>query len=285
MTVYRIVHTTRYDFEAPTESCSLEARMRVRDLAYQTCRFHQLVVRPLSGPQSCTRDASGNWVTVFDVPTAHSHLEVSAINVVACSRAKPPALDAGPSWEEVRKASSDGSLRHCVDATALTECSPELEAYVRSSFPAGRSILLGASDLTERIHRDFAYAPGATTVETTASEAARLGRGVCQDFAHVAAACLRSLGLPVRYVSGYLDTSSARVGDAPVVGELSHAWFAVHVPGLGWVDFDPTVGSLVGAGHVTLGWGRDYRDVVPLRGTCGGRHRLRVSVNMVQDAA
>jgi transglutaminase-like putative cysteine protease len=171
--------------------------------------------------------------------------------------------------------------------TPLTAGTAELADYARRSFTPGRPVLSAARDLTGRIYRDFAYRPGVTTVATSAAEAARLRRGVCQDFAHIAIACHRALGLAARYVSGYLDTSAQRPANAVPGGDASHAWFAVHAPGLGWVDFDPTNDRQARDGYVTLAWGRDYSDAAPLRGAAagGGRHALKVSVEMAQDAA
>ncbi len=285
MTTYRIVHTTRYAFDEVTASCEFEARLRARDLPGQVCRFHQLVVRPLTGKRHERHDDFGNSICGFTVPAALQTLEVSAINVV--DRTPPPApdLDASPPWDSMPSGTEE--LDTFLMTTPLTAGTAELAAFAQSSFPAGRPVLRGVRDLTRRIHRDFAYVPGATTVATTAAEAARLGRGVCQDFAQVAIACLRTRGLPARYVSGYLDTSAQRRPNAPPVGDASHAWFAVHAPGIGWVDFDPTNDCLARDGYVTLAWGGDYSDAAPLRGATagGGRHALEVSVEMARDAA
>ncbi len=289
MTRYRILHTTRYEFDAATASCALEARLRARDLPGQQCHFHQLVVRPLTGKRREWRDAFGNLVARFTVPAAHQTLEVSAINIVDIAPRQGTALADSPPWEcarpEVDSATAP-DLAPFLAETSLTACPPNLADYARASFPPGRPVLRATRDLTARIHRDFAYVPGATTVETTAAETMRLGKGVCQDFAHLGAACLRALGLAARYVSGYLDTSAMKAAGAPPGGDASHAWFAVHAPGLGWVDFDPANDSLADAGYVTLAWGRDYRDTAPLLGTAGGgRHSLRVSIDMTREEA
>lgn len=286
---YRIVHTTRYAFSEVTESCILEARLRARDLPAQACRFHQLVVRPLAGKRRDYADGFGNPVTRFEVAAAHQTLEVSAINVVDMLPRPWPDLATTPSWEAARPkpgASAEG-LAAFLEATPLTAATPELIAYARESFPPGRPVMEAACDLTRRIHRDFAYAPGATTVETTAAEAAGQGKGVCQDFAHIAIACLRTLGLAACYVSGYLDTSAVKSPGAPPGGDVSHAWFAVHVPEAGWIGFDPANDRPAADGYVTLAWGRDYRDAAPLSGASagGGRHRFQVSVDMAREDA
>ena len=168
---------------------------------------------------------------------------------------------------------------------------PRLEAlqtYARPSFPAGRSLLDGADDLMRRIHVDFAYDGEATEVHTPLSEVLRLRRGVCQDFAHVMIGALRSLGLPARYVSGYLLTEPPPGMPRLLGADASHAWVSAWCPQAGWVDFDPTNAVRPGEQrtHVTLAWGRDYGDVIPLRGVIrgGGAHRLSVAVSVLPVA-
>jgi transglutaminase-like putative cysteine protease len=158
----------------------------------------------------------------------------------------------------------------------------ELAAYARESFPAGRPLLDAVLDLTRRIHDDFTYDPRATTVATPLADVFRSRRGVCQDFAHLEIACLRSLGLPARYISGYLETIPPSGTPRLVGADASHAWLAVYGAGVGWIDVDPTNNVLPSNSHVTLAWGRDYGDVSPIRGVIlgGAGHSLRVSVEV-----
>ncbi len=291
MTTYRIVHTTRYEFDEETGSCTLEARLRARDLPGQSCQFHQLVVTPLAAERREWTDEFGNPVSAISIPAANRTLEVSAINVVhrTPDSAAHLSLDTSPPWERARPgtgALTQSDLRPFLGETPLTVCPPDLADYAQVSFPPERPILSAVRDLTSRLHRDFAYVPGVTTVATTAAEAARLGQGVCQDFTHLGIACLRALGLAARYVSGHLDTSLSKAGSVHLGIAASHAWFAVHAPGLGWTGFDPTNDRMATAGYVTLAWGRDYRDAQPLRGMAAGRrrHGLQVSVSMTRDA-
>jgi transglutaminase-like putative cysteine protease len=161
---------------------------------------------------------------------------------------------------------------------------PAYAAYAAASFPPGRPIVDGLLDLTHRLHEDLAFAPGATTIATPIAEVFRQRRGVCQDFAHLQIACLRSLGLPARYVSGYLETSPPD-DEARLVGaDASHAWLALYVPGTGWIDADPTNDRVPVDRHVTLAWGRDYGDVSPIRGVIhgGGEQRTRVAVDIAR---
>ena len=160
--------------------------------------------------------------------------------------------------------------------------SPALAEYATPSFAPGRPILDATADLSARIHREFRYDAKATTISTPLAEVLANRHGVCQDFAHLAIGCLRSLGLAARYVSGYLE-SRPPPGRARLVGaDASHAWLAVFAPGLGWVDFDPTNNVLPSERHLTLAWGRDYGDVSPIRGVIlgGGSHTMSISVDV-----
>jgi transglutaminase-like putative cysteine protease len=159
----------------------------------------------------------------------------------------------------------------------------DLYEYARQSFPREAPVLAGAKDLTRRIHQDFKYDPKATTVATRLEEVLRIRRGVCQDFAHLGIACLRSLGLPARYVSGYLRTRAPEGRQRLVGADASHAWFAVWCPGSDWRDFDPTNNVQPADEHITLAFGRDFGDVSPVAGiiTGGGAHTVKVSVDVM----
>jgi transglutaminase-like putative cysteine protease len=155
--------------------------------------------------------------------------------------------------------------------------------YGADCFAAGRPLLAGAEALMHKIHRDFAYAPGSTDIRTSALAAFAARRGVCQDFAHIMIACLRSRGLAARYVSGYLRTLPPPGAAADWVGaDASHAWVSLFSPPFGWIDLDPTNDVRVGSGHIVVAWGRDFGDVSPLRGVIigGGRHSLSVRVSV-----
>jgi len=165
--------------------------------------------------------------------------------------------------------------------------SPVLAEYTAPSFTKERPLLEAVADLTGRIHRDFTFDRTATTVATPLQTVFRTRRGVCQDFAHLEIACLRSLGLAARYVSGYLE--SVPPPDQPRLtgADASHAWVSVFCPPVGWVDVDPTNDVLADERHVTVAWGRDYGDVSPLRGVIlgGGQHALHVGVSVVPVTA
>ncbi len=154
--------------------------------------------------------------------------------------------------------------------------------YGADCFAAGSPVLVGAEILMHKLHREFSYAPGSTNIRTSAVEAFEARRGVCQDFAHVMIACLRSRGLAARYVSGYLRTATPTADAAWLGADASHAWVSVFCPPLGWIDLDPTNDLRVGTDHIVVAWGRDFGDVSPLRGVIigGGQHRLSVRVSV-----
>jgi transglutaminase-like putative cysteine protease len=188
---------------------------------------------------------------------------------------------------EARRAlATDGvtpAVSQFVFASPYIPPASEIRAFARSSFPEGRTLLMGAIDLMHRIHRDFRFDPSATNITTPLTRVLAERRGVCQDFAHFQISCLRSLGLAARYVSGYLLTDPPPGQPRLTGADASHAWLAVYCPHHGWVDLDPTNDVIVGQRHVVLGWGRDYGDVSPLRGVLlgGSEHSLHVGVSVV----
>lgn len=198
----------------------------------------------------------------------------------------PPAVTLP--WETVRDRLRLDRAAEVLDAYQFAFDSPHValdddaHAYATASFPPGRPILDGVADLTRRIHAEFAYDPSATTVATPVGDVLRQRRGVCQDFAHLEIACLRTLGLAARYVSGYILTTPPPGAPRLVGADASHAWLAVWVGDEGWIDVDPTNDQLPRDQHVTVAWGRDYGDVSPLRGVVlgGGEHRMTVAVDV-----
>ena len=173
-------------------------------------------------------------------------------------------------------------IKQYIFETPMTASNADITAFARLSFRPGMSVFESAEDLTRRIYEGFEFRPGYTTISTPLSQVFRDRKGVCQDFAHLAISCLRSVGLPARYVSGYLETVSP-VGFEKLLGsDASHAWFSIYIPDTGWTDFDPTNNCLVTDQHITIGWGRDYADIAPLEGiiSSSGSHELSVSVDV-----
>lgn len=194
-----------------------------------------------------------------------------------------------PPWENVRDLSAKGRHPEQLETSGYLFDSPMLAAqpdfadYGRISFPPGCPLLQGVVDLLQRINREFRFDPRATTIATPVHEVLRLRSGVCQDFAHLGIICLRSLGLPARYVSGYIETIPPPGRSRLVGADASHAWFSVWCPGYGWIDADPTNNLLSADRHITVAWGRDFSDVSPLRGIVlgGGEHKLKVEVDVI----
>jgi transglutaminase-like putative cysteine protease len=270
---------------------------------------HLLRLTPLSGPGQRALDAAvritpepdeidrhtdmfGNVVHVATVARAHDALEIIATSRVDRSERNALILDASVPWEQTRAAalgiagaSPLAELAPFAFPSQMTAPDRAIESYARESFPAGRPVLAAAAELSRRIHRDFAYLPGTTAADTLAARAFALRQGVCQDFAHVLLAALRSLRVPARYVSGYLRTVP-RPGRQRLVGaDASHAWVAVWDPGLGWVELDPTNDCVPGEAHVALAIGRDYGDVAPVSGLVVGAGQQTLTVGVDVAAA
>ncbi len=291
---YRILHRTTYDYSEPVTVSHHSARVNPRFTEVQTRGQFRLRITPEPAVRNNRTDFFGNRVCFFAIQEIHTRLEVEAVSVVSLSASTPPALALSPAWSEVTELFRDPVSPEVVDPyqfcfdSPLLRTAPELADYARGSFPSGTPLLVGVAQLNQRIFRDFKYDPVATSVATPLEEVWAKRHGVCQDFAHVAIACLRSLGLPARYVSGYLRTHAAPGKQRLVGADASHAWFSVYCPSVGWVDFDPTNDLLPGEEHITVAYGRDYSDVSPVCGiiTGGGHHEVRVSVDVepVSDA-
>jgi transglutaminase-like putative cysteine protease len=289
---YNLIHRTIYEYAAPVTVSHHSARVEPRELARQKVEHYFLTIDPQPSVAKTRTDFFGNRVCGFSVQGIHQRLEITASSRVMVlppeTEATPEWLAGSRPWEETVKLFSDPvspavvAPYQFVFASPLLHPSPELAEYARKSFSAGTPVLAGARDLTRRIFKDFKYDPKATTIATPLAEVLKKRRGVCQDFAHLAIASLRSIGLPARYVSGYLRTHPP-AGKPRLMGtDASHAWFAAFCPDLGWVDFDPTNDLLPREEHITAAFGRDYSDVSPVSGviTGGGAHEVKVSVDV-----
>ena len=289
MTAYTVTHHTAYRYNHPVALCYNEARLLPReDTPWQTVGESQADIVPVPALSAERRDFFGNRVLYFAIQDIHQRLDVTVRTEV---EVKPgPFSEASPSppWEQalktLRQDADPGIIearQFCLNSPFVSRA-PNLVDYARDSFPPGRPLLEAGRDLIRRIHHDFAYDPEFTTVATPLQEVIKNRRGVCQDFAHLAIGCLRSLGLAARYVSGYLETLPPAGKPRLVGADASHAWLAAYLPGEGWAEFDPTNDCMPGERHVILAWGRDYGDVVPLKGVMsgGGAHELEVSVDV-----
>jgi transglutaminase-like putative cysteine protease len=292
---YRIRHETVYEYQSEVAHAHHLLHLVPRPAPFQRCLEHAVTISPGVFSRREEVDALGNPVTRVEITQTHRQLSVtSEMQVEVHLRPALRAADSYP-WEQCRAGLEfDGVApsREVLEARRFRHESPHVRIkqqfldYSADAFPAQRPLLEGALALMERLHADITYAPGETSVATPTTEVLGRRRGVCQDFAHLMIACLRSRGLAARYVSGYLHNRSSG-GDAlrpRLVGyDASHAWVAVYVPPFGWVELDPTNGCHVGIDHVAIAWGRDFGDVSPLRGVIigGGRHELAVRVAVV----
>ncbi len=283
----RVYHRTRYLYADLVTTSHHEARLSPRDSETQRTLAHEIVITPEPETQRRRFDYFGNRTVHFSLAEPHQSLEVRASSLVELYPVHPMQL-ASPSWESVRDRVRTDRRRDMLDAYALTfesthvRIEPGVLAYALPSFKPGRPLLEATHDLMGRIYHDFTYDPNATDVATPLSVLVENKRGVCQDFAHFAVGCLRALGLPARYVSGYLLTRPPPGKPKLIGADASHAWFATFVPEYGWVDFDPTNNIIPSSEHVTLAFGRDFADVTPIRGVIqgGGQHDVTVAVDV-----
>ena len=292
MTTYRVIHRTTYRYEASMTDGYTVACLVPRPTEWQHVVDADVRLVPDASEWDSYIDAFGNLVNQFGLHVPHHEMTVEATSVVDVLE-RPPPVDATP-WNDVVLAAEQLSGPSAVEVGMYRSSSTfvdtaalgaELHPIAAEAFAPGRSIIEAATALCEAIFGGFEFDPHFSDVSTPLEDVLRVRRGVCQDFAHLAIGCLRSLGLPARYVSGYIETVPP-LGESRLVGaDASHAWCSVWTPNAGWVDFDPTNGHLPVNDHVTVAWGRDYADVTPVRGVMIGpatAQELDVSVDVAR---
>jgi transglutaminase-like putative cysteine protease len=289
---YRIRHITSYAYADAVDLASHMVHLQPRVLPHQRVVASGLTATPKATRVTDGLDFFGNRVAWIFLDLPHDRFIVTLDAVVDVAFPAPPDPAATPPWERIVDAARAGS-GDAADAAGFAFDSPMVgadasaAAYAATSFPAGRPVLEGVRELTSRIRRDFTFKSGVTTIYTPVARVMAQRAGVCQDFAHVMIAGLRGLGLPARYVSGYLRTHPPPGQPHRRGADASHAWVGAWLgPEHGWVDVDPTNDLIVQNEHVVLGWGRDYGDVSPVRGILlgGRRHTVSVSVDLMPDA-
>ncbi len=287
--IYSVRHRTTYEYEDPVSVSHHVVRLTPRNFPGQTCRKSKISVAPIPPSNASCNDYFGNGQTFFTLQEPHQRLIVEANSELEVFPAMVPDLSASLGWEKVARFlttdhSAEGlnAYQYVFDSQRV-RANRELADYARASFPAGRPVLEAAFDLTRRIHRDFIFDSKATEVSTPVETFFEKRRGVCQDFAHLQIACMRSIGLPARYVSGYLRTLPPKGRPRLIGADASHAWCSTWSPGAGWIDFDPTNNCIPADGHITVAWGRDYSDVCPIHGVLlgGAKHTLDVGVDVM----
>lgn len=281
---YRVIHETRYTYSGTVTSSRQLAHLQPRVTPWQDVHRHRIAVSPAPAERADGEDYFGNAVLRFAVYEPHDELVVRSESEVTVRDYLDNVQKMELPWESalapkaVVGQSIDLDVEQYRVGSRMAPILVEAAAYARKSFEPKREWLEALLELTHRIHHDFAYDPKATTVTTRVLEVLEHRRGVCQDFAHLMISCLRSLGLPARYVSGYVLTRAAEGRPRLVGADASHAWVASHCPQYGWIAFDPTNAKLAATEFVTLGWGRDFSDVTPLRGVVLGAADQRLSV-------
>lgn len=287
---YRVTHSTKYRYSEKVTLCHNVAHLLPRATPLQTCQLSELKISPVPVSVNEWPDLFGNRQASFSIQRPHDELIVTAISEVEVSSPGHLLDDAFPTvWEQAVDYMKNATDQDTLDArmyllpSDFIEFSDEVHDYSEASFKPGRPMLKAVEDLMHRIYADFDYVPGFSSLATPLSEVLKHRKGVCQDFAHLAIACLRMKGVAARYVSGYLETIPPEGEERLVGADASHAWFSVYVPHQGWIDFDPTNAQIPAEQHITAAWGRDYADVAPLKGVIfggGDENELEVSVDV-----
>jgi transglutaminase-like putative cysteine protease len=290
---YTIIHKTTYTYFEPVSLCHNIARLVPRSTDRQYCKNAVVEIFPLPEMLNGYEDFFGNKVIYFSIEKEHRELSVTVTSEIEKIASGEKVSDGAGnlSLEEVKRellapSPDSAEFRQYVFETAMTSWNDQIEAYAKLSFRTGRPVFEAAIELMHRIYTDFEYKPGLTTISTPLSIVMQQRKGVCQDFAHFAIACARSVGLAARYVSGYVETISPEGTEKLIGVDASHAWFSIFIPNMGWMDFDPTNNLIPADQHITIGWGRDYADIAPLKGilVSSGQHELAVSVDVKREA-
>ncbi|MBD5769660.1 transglutaminase family protein [Marinomonas colpomeniae] len=288
---YRVRHITEYTYGAPVSLCYNMAHLLPRDTRNQRCIHQKVQINPPPVYQKEGEDYFGNQTFYFSIQEAHKKLvidvstdfEIVPLNIL--EEQKYHAMTCGqlrslldvPTTPELRMAKE-----YLLDSPQISN-SAELKDYADSTFSDDKSVFQAALAFTHKIFTEFTFDPNTTTVATPLEQVLEQRSGVCQDFAHLAIGCLRSVGIPARYMSGYLETLPPPGQEKLVGADASHAWFSIFIPDLGWIEFDPTNDIVPNEQHIVTAWGRDYSDVTPLQGVIfegGGSQQLDVSVDV-----
>lgn len=289
--IYAVRHVTSYAYGSPVDLGAHLVHLRPRPLPWQDVLAATLTAQPAPARIDSGQDCFGNLSDWMYLDAPHPSFSVTLQARVQVGAPPPPEPGATPPWPAVAQAAFAGgpagfeSAEFLFDSPMIPSV-PEARDYAERSFPAERPILAGLLDLNARIRRDFAFRAGSTNVHTSVRQVLAQRAGVCQDFSHVMIAGLRGLGLPARYVSGYIRTYTPPGKQRLVGSDQSHAWVGCWMgPRFGWIDLDPTNGLVIADEHVVLGWGRDYSDTCPVRGVIlgGGDHSVTAGVDLVPD--
>lgn len=283
---YKVAHITEYFYSDLIPLCHNVVHLMPRETPRQRRISHSLSITPHPLTRTSRQDFFGNPVTWFSLQEPHDRLKIASYSEMDMQPFTPPTTLWSAAWEQVAQTLKERRDADLLEARQFTfesryvSLGLELRAYAVPSFPSGKPLLECVTDLTERIYREFTFDTRATVIGTPAVEVLEHRHGVCQDFAHLQIGCLRSMGLAARYVSGYLVTKPPPGRPRLVGADTSHAWVSCFFPDFGWIDFDPTNGTIPSTQHITLAWARDYDDLAPVRGVVVGGHRHSLSVSV-----
>lgn len=290
-----VTHITRYRYQQPVSMCYNRSHIIPRRTESQLPENSIITLEPMASSANRRTDYFGNTSFHFAIDTPHTELSLSVSTRITMNnwRGQPSlslaeSISCNQAYMQLHTPSThinDLMAREFVLDSPMIHSSSVLREYAQPLFTDQQDFLTAVANLNTAIYNDFDYVSGATHVATPIADVMVERQGVCQDFAHIAIGCLRSLGYAARYVSGYLETVPPP-GEKKLVGaDATHAWFAVYCPGQGWFEFDPTNNSIPGEQHIVTAWGRDYSDVSPLRGVIfggSGQQQLDVSVDVAR---
>ncbi len=289
---YQVRHITKYKYASNVSHCYNLANLMPRNTARQNCLESKMMVSPQETHANKRTDYFGNHSYHFEIQTPHNELIITAESLVDVAESRSNLTQSSeisyadalsflkqqPSLEVIQ------AREFCLDSPMI-KASTELAEYASPSFSLSRPLYACVEELTSRIFQDFSYTPGFTNISTPLAEVLAHRKGVCQDFAHLQIGCLRAMGIPAKYVSGYMETLPPPGQEKLVGADATHAWVAYYSPKEGWIEFDPTNDVRAGSQHIVTAEGRDYYDVTPLKGVIFGGGKspiLAVSVDVAR---
>ncbi len=292
MAEYRVIHKTKYHYEDTVAYCHNMAHMYPLTSRHQDCFRTHVTVNPKPVVSSFRRDYFGNQVFLFSVEDPHKALEVIVESTIRTHSSEIGYdLNRSSAWNEIENTIHESELEQDISAVEYLYPSPfiskksEYADFAKDFFPFGKPVFIGTLDLIGYIYKNFKYDAKATTINTPLEQVLNERKGVCQDFSHLTISALRSLGIPARYISGYIETHPP-AGQTKLRGsDATHAWISVYCPNMGWQDFDPTNGKMITEEYIITAIGRDYSDISPLKGIIfgGGKHKLLVEVDVLRE--
>jgi len=291
--VFNLSHTTSYKYENGVTFCHNIATLKPKTMIGQTLIDYKLEITPTPTEISEKVDFFGNTVTRFSIQQQHKELKVTAVSQVIRDSGLIPNIYSSETAKKITLEQAINALKSddlevlevrqfIFESVLISNISTEIKQYAEISFKPNRSVFEASYELMQRIYTDFEFDPEFSNVATPIQEVMKEKKGVCQDFAQIAIACLRSVGLAAKYVSGYIETLPPPGKEKLIGTDASHAWFSVYIPTFGWVDFDPTNNQIPKNQHIVVSYGRDYYDVPPLKGVIysTGKNEMKVAVDI-----